>query len=187
MNNKLDNSRWTEKLKELDPYAMVSDNYFAFFGGGSPFSNFHVDDFVYHGITFCCSEQAFMYAKAYIMNDFEMANKIASRILRGYETPLVYKRMGRKVENYDDSLWSKYRQRVMKSILYSKFCEPSMRQLLLATGDRKIIEASPYDRIWGAGVSLDDIDYEWNRFAGENLLGRTLMELRDTSDIGKCD
>lgn len=183
--DKLDNSCWTEKLKELDPYAMISDDYFAFFGSKSPFSNFHVNDFVYHGTTFCCSEQAFMYAKAYIMNDFEMANRIASHVLRGRETPLVYKRMGRKVANYDDSLWDKYRQRVMKSVLYSKFCEPSMRQLLIATGNRKIIEASPYDHIWGAGVSLKDIDYKWNSFAGENLLGRTLMELRDIDYIGE--
>lgn len=183
-NNNLYNSRSTKNLKELDRYAIVSDEYFAFFGGESPFSNFHLNTFEYNGYLFCCSEQAFMYAKAYIMRDFDMADKIANYELKNKEIPLVYKRMGRKVKNYNDSLWSKYRQRVMKSVLYSKLREPYIRNLLIETGDRKIIEASPYDRIWGAGVSLDDIDYEWNKFTGENLLGRTLMELRDSSGIG---
>lgn len=168
-----------DQLKVLDPNAKVSDDYFAFFGGKSPFSNFYLTNFKYNKHTFCCSEQAFMYAKAYIMHDFEMAEKIADYELKDKEIPIVYKRMGRKVKNYNDDLWSKYRQRVMTSILYNKFNNADLLFLLKATGNRKIIEASPYDGIWGAHVGLGSIDEHWDDFYGDNLLGKILMELRN--------
>ena len=48
------------------------------------------------------------------------------------------------------------------------------------TGTKILVEASPYDKIWGIGLSADQENIEnpltWN---GENLLGFTLMEVRD--------
>jgi ribA/ribD-fused uncharacterized protein len=49
--------------------------------------------------------------------------------------------------------------------------------LLLATGEREIVEASPQDRIWGVGFKESEAErnrYRW----GENLLGRVLMDVR---------
>ena len=56
----------------------------------------------------------------------------------------------------------------------------NFKDFLLSTGDKILVEASPYDRIWGIGMLETDNRAEnpllWN---GENLLGFALMEVRD--------
>ena len=51
---------------------------------------------------------------------------------------------------------------------------------LLSTKKRILVEASPYDAIWGIGMSVNDENAmnpkEWQ---GLNLLGYALMEVRD--------
>ncbi|KAI1073395.1 DUF1768-domain-containing protein [Whalleya microplaca] len=52
------------------------------------------------------------------------------------------------------------------------------RDVLLATGDRELVEASPYDRIWGVGFRPQDAGRNRKRW-GLNLLGKCLMEVRE--------
>ena len=55
-----------------------------------------------------------------------------------------------------------------------------LQAILLATGKRKIAEASPYDKIWGIG--LDErtaVGMSHTMWPGQNLLGKVLMQLRD--------
>ena len=56
-----------------------------------------------------------------------------------------------------------------------------LKAFLLNTGIKILVEASPYDKIWGIGLSADQENIEnpltWN---GENLLGFVLMEVRDS-------
>jgi ribA/ribD-fused uncharacterized protein len=56
---------------------------------------------------------------------------------------------------------------------------PDLREFLLGTGDRVLVEASPQDRIWGIGLAADDerasVPEQW---LGLNLLGFALMEVR---------
>lgn len=54
----------------------------------------------------------------------------------------------------------------------------SFREALLHTGDRELIEASPYDRIWGIGFAAAAAERNRARW-GQNLLGKALMEVRD--------
>jgi ribA/ribD-fused uncharacterized protein len=55
-----------------------------------------------------------------------------------------------------------------------------LREYLLGTGDRVLVEASPVDRIWGIGLAADHVDtkdpIKWD---GLNLLGFALMTVRD--------
>ena len=56
-----------------------------------------------------------------------------------------------------------------------------MRQLLLDTGERELIEASPFDRIWGVGRKAEDVRREAGgdrKGWGQNLLGKCLMATR---------
>lgn len=53
-----------------------------------------------------------------------------------------------------------------------------LKKELMETGDRELVEASPFDRIWGIGFR--EADAEKNRHKwGENLLGRAVMDVRE--------
>ena len=89
------------------------------------------------------------------------------------------KALGRAVQNYDDAVWSSVRYDKMVDVLRAKFKEPFMRDILLRTGDRIIVEASPYDRIWGVGLDVEDTRIlDEKNWRGQNLLGKALMDVR---------
>jgi ribA/ribD-fused uncharacterized protein len=53
-----------------------------------------------------------------------------------------------------------------------------MREVLLNTGTRILVEASPSDRIWGIGFDAENAEgneSEW----GANKLGHALMKVRE--------
>ena len=53
----------------------------------------------------------------------------------------------------------------------------SLKEMLLQTGEKELVEASPRDRIWGIGFRAEEAEGrrgEW----GENLLGRCLGRVR---------
>ncbi|MDR1069178.1 MAG: NADAR family protein, partial [Gracilibacteraceae bacterium] len=64
---------------------------------------------------------------------------------------------------------------------YYKFSQnKEMREYLLSTGNRVLVEASPMDTIWGIGFGKDNEKaYDPNAWRGKNLLGFALMEVRD--------
>lgn len=69
----------------------------------------------------------------------------------------------------------------MKQGNFLKFSQnEKFKEFLLSTADRILVEASPYDKIWGIGMLETDPKAndpsQWN---GENLLGFALMEVRD--------
>jgi predicted NAD-dependent protein-ADP-ribosyltransferase YbiA (DUF1768 family) len=58
----------------------------------------------------------------------------------------------------------------MEEVLYSKFKQhPSLRQLLLSTGDAPLVYADIGDDFWGDGP----------RAEGANYLGRSLVVVRE--------
>jgi hypothetical protein len=61
--------------------------------------------------------------------------------------------LGRKVPNFDDKVWVQERYATVVDGNYLKFTQNAeLRQQLLATGKREMVEASPQDRIWGRRV-----------------------------------
>ena len=61
-----------------------------------------------------------------------------------------------------------------------KFSQSSeLERILLDTGDAILVEASPYDRIWGIGMKEDHRNAtKPELWKGQNLLGRALMDVR---------
>lgn len=54
-------------------------------------------------------------------------------------------------------------------------------KLLLETGDAILIEASPFDTVWGVGLAVptSSCGVDLDNCPGQNLLGKALMEVRD--------
>ena len=57
---------------------------------------------------------------------------------------------------------------------------PELLAILLSTGNSTLVEASPYDNIWGIGMEASDNRVTTpNQWLGDNLLGKALMKVRD--------
>jgi hypothetical protein len=69
----------------------------------------------------------------------------------------------------------------MIEVNFAKFSQnSSLKNVLLSTGDRTIVEASPEDRIWGIGMHwTDDGVLDEANWDGMNLLGAALMVVRE--------
>ena len=68
----------------------------------------------------------------------------------------------------------------MRAALRAKFEQNIMLKLaLIATGNSILVETSPHDVFWGAGLSINDARLaDYTRWPGQNVLGRLLQELR---------
>lgn len=139
-------------------------------------SNFEKCYIKYKGHLFATTEQAFMWEKAVFFNDRESANKIIKE-----ENPAKAKKLGREVKNFDDSLWSKVCYDFMYKVNYEKYSQNTrLKNILLNTGDKVLVEANPRDRRWAIGLPAeDDRVLDESQWQGENLLGKVLMQVRD--------
>lgn len=144
-----------------------------FYGKNSPYSNFYYVEFDYKGYKVTSSEQAFMLEKA-LMFDKSMVERILSTT-----NPAEIKKLGRKVKNFDEKKWNEVRYDIMVDILCAKFSTEPLKTELLNTGIEFIVEASPTDKIWGAGLALGDPRLNYAKYyPGRNLLGHVLMDAR---------
>ncbi len=117
-----------------------------------------------------------MAGKAKLFNDHE----ILEQILKA-ETPNQAKSLGRKVKDFDLDIWKEHKYEIVKKGNFLKFSQnEEFQEFLLSTDNKILVEASPYDIIWGIGMLETDPNTknpaQWN---GENLLGFALMEVRD--------
>lgn len=178
------------------PGHFSTDKYTFFWAG--PFSNWHPTPFLmkhcytgkltaYASFEANCSEQAMMYIKAMLFDDKESASAILKT-----KDPGLQKRLGRAVKNYNEDTWANVRVDVVYEILMRKFAQnDDLLKILLDTGDRIIVEASPYDKVWGIGMGVDKHPAILNpdNWKGDNLLGQCLMfareDLRDPSIVAE--
>lgn len=95
--------------------------------------------------------------------------------------PKEIKELGREVKNFNEEIWNKKKYHIVVLGNYYKFVQnASLKKYLLNTDNKVIVEASPYDNIWGIGLKEgDDGIVEPINWRGKNLLGFALMEVRD--------
>ena len=142
----------------------------------SCFSQWWMSDFFFQGRRMCCMEQCMMWGKAKVFEDEDMAQKILAS-----DDPQTIKKLGRQVRNFEEQTWNEIKYALVLMGNYCKFTQnDALRRFLLSTGDSVLVEASPYDCIWGIGLGADSPDAQDPRkWRGENLLGFALMEVRD--------
>ena len=165
-----------DNLKELIKDTKTFGKYVTFWG--SCFSNFYPCSFDLDGRTWNCSEQYFMYMKAKLFGDEEIAEKI----LQSHEAADA-KKLGRKVKNFDADTWSNISRNIMYAAVYSKFSQnQDLKDALLYEGfaDKHFVEGNPFDKIWAVGLPWDNplIGDERN-WHGTNWLGKILDEVRE--------
>lgn len=152
-----------------------------FFWGEWP-SNWYPSQFKaeYDGkeYVFSNSEQYFMFVKAKVFKDEEIALKI---LIDGTD-PKSAKELGRQVRNYDDKVWDDMRYKVMVDACYYKFSQsPTLKEELLKDEykDKGYVEGSPVDKIFGIGVHWKEASDDESTWKGRNLLGKALDEVRE--------
>lgn len=139
-------------------------------------SNWYLSDFIVSGINYSSMEQYMMYQKAILFHD----ESIAKQILNTNDVAYI-KSLGRKVSNYNDHYWNGIRQVVVYKGLMEKFKQnDNLRKELLNTGDAVLAECAVKDKIWGIGLSMSDSNrYDKTKWKGQNLLGYSLMAIRN--------
>jgi hypothetical protein len=143
---------------------------------GSCYSQWAMRSFELDRNLFNCCEQYMMYKKAKLFGDHESAMKIWSSC-----DPSIQKKLGRKVKNFDKDKWEAIAKEVVYDANYAKFTqnEDCLKELM-ASGDKIIVEASPYDCIWGIGMSCDDPGItDPKNWRGTNWLGEAIMKVRE--------
>ncbi|MBN2266897.1 MAG: NADAR family protein [Candidatus Babeliaceae bacterium] len=138
-------------------------------------SNWYPAAFTREGIEYLTTEHYMMAQKAKLFGD----TAIYYEILKA-TTPKEAKNLGRKVQGFDETTWNANRIEIVVAGNLAKFSQHApLSEFLLSTGEKVLVEASPYDRIWGIGMSADAPNVTdpqaWN---GLNLLGFALMEVR---------
>jgi ribA/ribD-fused uncharacterized protein len=137
-------------------------------------SNFEFVDIEHKGNVFPTTEHAFMWEKAMFFGDKQIANELLTCKLPG-----LAKNLGRQVKNFDAGKWDEVCYEAMLVVNRIKWNQPKYKKFLLETEERILVEASPYDRIWGIGMKANEegIEDEAN-WKGHNLLGKVLMDVR---------
>ena len=96
-------------------------------------------------------------------------------------SPCDQKMFGRVVESFDKDLWEKHCKSIVYIASWEKYTQnPDLMEQLVATAGTTIVEASPWDKIWGIGLKATDPRcLDRNQWLGTNWLGQALMRVRD--------
>ena len=116
-----------------------------------------------------------MYRKAKLFGDDFLAYKMLE-----IHDPRMLKQLGREVRNFKPEVWDIHKLSIVTLGNIFKFSQNAdLKGLLLATKGRLLVEASPYDSVWGIGLAEKDAKATpQNQWPGQNLLGIALMEAR---------
>jgi ribA/ribD-fused uncharacterized protein len=154
---------------------VTTTSQFVFFWGGWP-SQWFKCRFRIDVLEYDCCEQFMMAEKARVFADWQ-----AEAAILAATNPRKQKALGRQVRNFDAATWNAVCRGIVYRANLAKFEQNGeLYDLLMATGERTIVEASPEDRIWGIGLRQDDprahVPAKWQ---GTNWLGVAIMQVRD--------
>lgn len=155
---------------------LVTDTHVYFYGGilsqWYP-CKFRIDTRTY---TFNCAEQFMMWNKAIMFKDYHSMGKIMDT-----ESPKEQKALGRQVQGFNLERWHKVARNIVTAGNFAKFSQnPELKEYLLSTESKVLVEASPTDKIWGVGLAKDDpLILDSRNWNGTNWLGECLMTVRE--------
>ena len=133
-------------------------------------SSFTVND-----VTYATAEHFMMAEKARLFEDQAILGQILTA-----SHPSEAKKLGRQVRGFEGTVWQQHRFEIVFQGNLAKFAQNEViKQFLLNTKERVLVEASPYDQIWGIGLAEDNPKaQDPEQWQGLNLLGFALMAVR---------
>ncbi|MFG2062783.1 NADAR family protein [Micromonospora sp. NPDC048871] len=131
--------------------------------------------FTLDGLRFATAEHYMMWRKAVLFDDHARAAQILT-----VDSPEAVKALGRRVVGFDPQTWQRHRFDIVVTGNRAKFDQHrALGAYLLDTGERVLVEASPFDQVWGIGLAADHPDaIDPAGWRGLNLLGFALMQAR---------
>lgn len=119
-----------------------------------------------------------MACKAALFSDDATLELILHENTKPDTNPKDIKALGRRINPFDEDTWVKHREGIVYFGNSFKFGQnEELKKKLLETRDLILVEASPFDRIWGIGFRESKamkVMEDW----GLNLLGEALMKVR---------
>ena len=150
-----------------------------FYRPPSPLSQWSPCRFTVDGQWYNCAEQFMMAEKARVFKD----HSTRLRILATFDPAEQRRLAGERgtLVGFDHNVWAEECLPVVMAGNFAKFTQnPDLLQQLLATGDRELVEASPFDRRWGIGLDAQTaVAREPTTWPGHNMLGEALMKVRN--------
>ena len=162
---------------------MENDNYVCIGGVSSCFNgisnfyvrNFKLDSVMFNGIKhdecmYNSVEQGFHHIKAKHFRDEKTAEMLLSE-----EDPGKQKQLSKSIANFSNITWDKIKDDVMKCLIMSKFSQHAdLKQLLLDTGTKCVLEANHNDQYWSTGLAIGRDNFDRRKWKGTNKLGLLL-------------
>jgi ribA/ribD-fused uncharacterized protein len=144
-----------DAVRDVIEFYRVGDDY-------GCFSNFSPHPISLNGKTWQTSEHYFQAQK--------FAGTPAEEEVRLAESPMFAAQIGRSRKSPLRRDWWSVRDSIMYEVVVAKFTQhDDLREILLGTGDAKIVEHTEKDRYWGDGGDG----------SGQNRLGQILMRVRE--------
>jgi ribA/ribD-fused uncharacterized protein len=152
------------------------DDHLFFYSGQSVFSNFSPANFSVDGADYSFSEQYIQEQKALLFK----ANDIAKQVMSA-SSPGEMKRLTSRIPYFDRKVWEDKVPEICYAALKNKFSQnPKLANILTSTGKKILVEASPYDKLWGIGFAKEEKNLLQKKSSwGKNLQGGTLMRIRN--------
>uniref|UniRef100_A0A915NMX9 CCHC-type domain-containing protein n=1 Tax=Meloidogyne floridensis TaxID=298350 RepID=A0A915NMX9_9BILA len=140
------------------------------------FSNHFDCIFVVDGVTFHSSESYYMYYKALLSNNYEIAEQILN-----LKSAAMIKKLGSNLPGHNTKKWRKICILVMSIANWYKYNQnPELKRILLSTRGILLVEASRSDQYWACGLEMHSKDIvdkkKWREMSAERLNIASLEE-----------
>ena len=116
-----------------------------------------------------------MSQKARLFND-----KLALEMILKEENPKKQKALGKRIKGFNQQTWHDHAKALCSPGIEAKILQnPSIKDLLVSKGNRKIGEANPHDNFFGIGLHLNEPGvHDAKSWKGKNIMGFILEDIR---------
>jgi ribA/ribD-fused uncharacterized protein len=171
---------WWKRMISYDQFLKEKQEMIHLFMGEYRWlSNFYEIPILYKGKLFPTSEHAYQWAKC----DDSFGGKHAAEVIRKAETPGAARKYGQTCPMRSD--WDSVKDQVMMDVLCVKYSIPEMKDRLLNTGYKYLVECTFWhDNHFGVCIK-PGCKCQVMQVPAKNMLGKISMELRHALQNGK--